>query len=107
MDLLARYSPRGFIESGGMSAIEREAAQEAVKREREHWLPILEAWLADALRDGATELLLCVVLDDEIRRLRRTLGLPPQSSPEAIERRRQQTRERVRRYRQRQLQAPE
>jgi hypothetical protein len=104
MDFLARYS-RGFFESGGMSAIEREAAQEAVKREREHWLPVLEAWLADAPRDGAMDVILCVVLDGEIRRLRRMLGLPPRPSPEAIERRRQQTRERVRRYRQRQLAA--
>jgi hypothetical protein len=40
-------------------------------------------------------------LDAEISRLRKLLHLPPIRSPEAVERRRQQTRERVRRYRQR------
>jgi hypothetical protein len=43
-----------------------------------------------------------VYLDAEILRLRKALNLPPALSSEMIERHRIQTRERVRRYRQRQ-----
>jgi hypothetical protein len=63
-------------------------------------LPVLEAWLA-AL-GGDDDLMVRVYLDAEISRLRKVLHLPPALSSEMIERRRIQTRERVRCYRQRQ-----
>ena len=100
------FSFNEFIASGGMQAKEHAAAERAITEEREFWLPILEA-AADTLTDE-DDVQLHVLAAAEIRRLRRLPRLPPRPfSPEAIERRRQQTRERVRRYRQRQLQATE
>lgn len=94
-----------FIAGGGMQGIERAAAERAVAGERETWLRILQAWAA--LLNGEDDLLVQVQLAAEIRRLQRLLGLPPELSREAMDRRRIQTRERVRRYRQRLRRAAE
>jgi hypothetical protein len=100
MSIPIRYSPRGFFETGGLAAVEREAAQDAITGEREHWLLRLEQWPATAPED---DLMLLIRLESEIRRLRRKLRLPPPApSPTTVEHRRHQTHERVRRYRQRQ-----
>jgi hypothetical protein len=73
----------------------RPRQRRAIAKERQRWLPILAA---------------CVERDEdvnehvhgEIRRLRRLLGLPPADpSPAVMERRRQQVRDRVRRFRER------
>jgi hypothetical protein len=88
-----------FFNNGGMAAVERAAACRAIADERASWLPILEAWAA-ALGDD-DDVLMVIWLDGEIRRARRLLHLPPVPSPQAVEQRREKTRERVRRYRQR------
>jgi hypothetical protein len=89
-----------FFHAGGMSAIEREAAQRAIKDERRLWLPMLEAW---RVRLPADDLMMIVWLEAQIRRARKGgLGLKRFPSPQVAERRRIQTRERVRRFRERQ-----
>jgi hypothetical protein len=95
------FSFHEFIRSGGMAAREREAAARAIAEERESWLAILEGYAAtlpdDVPRD---ELLMRVILDGEIRRLRKLLRLPPPGpDAETLAKRREQTRERVRRHR--------
>jgi hypothetical protein len=95
-------TPDQFLRGGGMQQIEYLAARQAIAQERAHWLPILQYWYdnptdADDLKERQA-------LYRQIRRLRQLLGMRRISAPDAGERRRQQTRERVRRYRQRQQQ---
>jgi hypothetical protein len=77
----------------GMAGLERRAAEEAIKREREGWLPMLEKFAAHDDLDWRHR----VLVESEVRRLRRLLGIKP-----TLDERRAQTRERVRRYRERQ-----
>ena len=49
------YSPIGFLKFGMMAAIEREAARDAIKAEREAWLPILERWAVELDREIALD----------------------------------------------------
>ena len=81
-----------FIEGGGVLRREHEAARQAVQKEREFWLPLLEDKLATADLNAYEE----NYLAGEIRRLQRMLGIKP-----TLDRRRTQTRERVRRLRHR------
>jgi hypothetical protein len=77
----------------GMAAQERDAVTKALARARRDWLKRLARCRAD-LPDHDARL---ARLDAEISRLRRLLKLGPSS--QALLRRRQQTRERVRRWR--------
>jgi hypothetical protein len=96
------FSFSDFVATGGMAQRERDAAERAIAQERAFWLPILEAACAAVLpAETEDDLLTHVILAGEIRRLRKLLHLPPAPSPDAIERRRELTRERVRRYRER------
>jgi hypothetical protein len=89
-----------LVEAGGVEAFARAAAKRAADEERASWLPALEV-LAARLTDE-DDPLASAYLDGEIRRLRRRLRrLPAVPSPEAIERRRELTRARVRRHRER------
>jgi len=90
-----------FLATGGVTGRERAAAEQAIAAERAFWLPILEGWAA-SLSTEESDLYALVYLDGEIRRLRRLLRLPAAPSAEASARRREQTRERVRRFRERQ-----
>jgi hypothetical protein len=89
-------SPQAFLRGGGMRRLEyiagARARDNAIHAEREHWLPRLERWHADA--EGTR---LHGFFGQEIRRLRRCLGVRPE--PEHV---REQIRERVRRFRERQ-----
>jgi len=92
-----------FITHGCMKRIEYVAAAKAVDEakqfERKWWLPILEDWLMDTPLDNSTaSLMLRSVLKSEIRRLRKLLGATPDAKRNA-------TRLRVQRYRERQRQA--
>ena len=79
-----------------MRGIESAAARRSIAEARQRWLPILEACV-ERDEDGVDE-----HVHAEIRRLRRLLGLPSvDPSPGMAERRRQQVRERVRRFRER------
>lgn len=82
----------------GMVAIERKAAERAIRETREEWLRHFEECRAglDADSVGLVELAL---IDAEIRRLRRLLGIKPDA-----EARRAATRERVRQHRERKRQ---
>src|SRR6516164_10244456 len=91
--LQARF--REFYAKGGMWGIEREAARQAIAEQRRSWLPVLEAWADLYPADIEKQ------VHNDIRRLRRLLRLSPVTGPEAADRRREQTRERVRRYRER------
>jgi hypothetical protein len=87
---------RDFWRQGAMRGIETAAARRAIAEVRQRWLPILEACV-ERDEDGVDE-----HVHAEIRRLRRLLGLPAADpSPGMVERRRQQVRERVRRFRER------
>lgn len=79
-----------------MAGKERAAAARAVENERRDWLPILEDLATQVPTD---DLMGQVILEGEVRRLRRLLGLPLPPTPEAVQRRREQTRDRVRRHR--------
>ena len=89
--------PHEFL-AGGMSKIEwlagQRARDEAIRNEREFWLPRLESWREEHRDDPR----LRAALDQEINRLRRTLGIK-QRTPDEI---REQTRRRVQAYRKRQ-----
>jgi hypothetical protein len=74
---------------------EETAAQDAIRSERKYCLQELERLRAELPADSSIGAL--TYLEDEITRLRRVLGIAP--TPERI---REQTRERVRRYRERQ-----
>jgi hypothetical protein len=94
------HDPVAFIKSGGLEYAERiaaskaaaEAAREAVRWERKRWLPLLEDWLAVEPKGFVRG-----ILAAEVKRLRRRLGIKPSA---AIVR--EQTRDRVRRFRERQ-----
>lgn len=92
--------PWRFLRGGGMRQIEYDATREAVARERAHWLPILQYWWEEEI--GDLDPAERRALYRQLCRLRRILGLKPPSAPDAVERRRQKTRARVQRYRQRQ-----
>ena len=83
--------------AGGMRWVEWAAGErtkeEAIKFEREFWLPVLERWLANVERDFEGEGVEWVRNDlrKEIKRLRRCLSVT--QSPEE---RRERTRQRVR-----------
>jgi hypothetical protein len=88
-----------LIRCGGVEGLARQAARKAADAERRFWLPILEN-MADQLKpsgDSRDDLFLPGYLESEIRTLRRMTGIPA-----APERKRAQTRERVRRWRQKQ-----
>jgi hypothetical protein len=82
----------------GMRAWEEIVAARAIEHERNAWLKILEDRLA---RLGDEADISTVRLEFEIRRLRRLLGRRRPPTPAQLERRREKTRERVRRYRER------
>jgi hypothetical protein len=77
----------------GMVYYERKAValatELALRQTREEWLPLLEAW-----RAKSTNILEQVLVDAEIRRLRRLLGIIPSAAARRIA-----TRERVRQHR--------
>jgi hypothetical protein len=83
----------------GMRKLEYIAGQrgrdEAIRFERESWLPTLERWLEEARQeeDEKARDILTTSLEAEIKRLRRCLGLNVKQSPDE---RRAKTRERVR-----------
>jgi hypothetical protein len=68
-----------FLEAGGMAGKERAAAARAVENERRDWLPILEDLATQVPTD---DLMGQVILEGEVRRLRRLLGLPLPPTPE-------------------------
>jgi hypothetical protein len=93
-----------FVRAGGMLGRERRAAADAIREEQEYWLPILEAIVAKLVIDDdgdSDSLFMASYLGGEIKRLRRVLGMTTSISQEQIARRRELTRERVRRHRQR------
>jgi len=94
-----------FLDQGLMGGVERRAADQAIAEARREWLPILEAWRASLGDDADLTVVLC--LEGEIRRLRKLLRLPPPVSPTAAERRREQSRERQRRFRARRAGLPD
>jgi len=85
-----------FIQTGGVSARVRHAIREAARWERKHCLKELERMLAD-LPDDA-DMFARAYLMGEIARLHRSISPTP-------DRIREQTRERVRRHRERKQQA--
>jgi hypothetical protein len=83
-----------LIRCGGVSRLERQAAEKAIAQERRFWLQRLEAWLDQCDSKDWYEI---AYLTGEIRRLRRLTGVPS-----SLEQRRAQNRARVQRWRARQ-----
>ena len=73
-----------MLAHGGVRHLEREAAAKAVAEVQREWLPYFEDVLHRVLNDPETDLLFITGIDQEIRRLRRALGLGP--SPARAER---------------------
>jgi predicted RNA polymerase sigma factor len=90
-----------FLVGGCMRRLEyvagAKAADEAIREERRSWLPQLEKWLAEADPDDPYHSFLSAGLRSEIKRLRKALKIRP-----TLDERREQSRERVRRFRKRQ-----
>lgn len=86
-----------YCKLGGIRGLERRAAAKAIREEREFRLQMLEEWYEWYRKSG--DALTCVRLNYDIAYLRRCLKIP---NTQPIEERRAQTRERVRRYRERQ-----
>jgi hypothetical protein len=84
-----------LIRCGGVSRLERDAAEKAIAQERRFWLQMLEVWLDQC--DSKNDLYELAYLTGAIRRLRRFTG-----DPASLERRRAQNRARVQRWRARQ-----
>lgn len=95
------FDTEDFMRTGNIRAYERRAAQRAIGEEREIWLPRLESYRAELPMVTTADVLWAAFVDAEIRRLRRLLGVPVPPSAGDTARRRERTRERVRRYRQR------
>jgi hypothetical protein len=93
-------TPYQFLRGGGMQQVEYLAARQAIAQEREYWLPILQLWYDDMT--DADDLEERQALYRQVRRLRQLLGMKRISAPDAGQQRRIKTRERVRRYRERQ-----
>ena len=96
----ATIEPERFLRSGGIREKEIQAARRALLAERELWLTVMQHWVEDpnVEPDERQQLI------RQIQRTRRLLKMSPWSTgetPEAIARRREQTRLRVQRYRQR------
>ena len=81
-------SQYAFLKQGGMRGVEARALIEL----RREWLATVEAWAADE----DTEVFTTRRLADEVKRLRRQLGIV-----RTVEERRTATRDRVRRHRER------
>jgi hypothetical protein len=86
---------RAFMAGGPVKHREEAAAQEAIRFERKYCLSELERMRSELPANAS--LTAQVFLETEIAYLRRVMHIPP--TPERI---REQTRERVRRYRERQ-----
>jgi hypothetical protein len=84
-----------LIRCGGVTRLERDAAEKAIAQERRFWLQALEAWLDQC--DSKEDWYEIAYLTGEIRRLRRLLGVPA-----SLEQSRAQNRARVQRWRARQ-----
>lgn len=80
-------SATAFLRHGGMHGVEARALLEL----RREWLGTIEAWVADEGDDWTRRR-----LADEVKRLRRQLGIV-----RTVEERRAATRDRVRRHRER------
>jgi hypothetical protein len=83
-----------LFRAGGPQALIREAERQAGDNEARFWLSVLET--AGPRLEGAENLLLPVMVQAQIRSLRKRLGLKP-----PIKEVRAKTRERVRRHRER------
>jgi hypothetical protein len=94
----AELDPLTFIELGGLAYFERQAVRQAVRECREHWLKIIEGWLARISPDD--DLNQAAHLAGQIASLKRLLGIEP--SPEEVL---AAARERSRRYRERRRKA--
>jgi hypothetical protein len=97
MQAMLSWLPPKIIPSKNEREAVAWATERALRQTREEWLPTLEAW-----RAKSTDLLEQVLVDGEIRRLRRLLGIISRpGAAAAADARRVATRERVRRHRER------
>ncbi len=67
--------------SGGSRRKEREAAARAIRETQEYWLPILEELLREARSERVEDSASFFLLEEEIRRLRRELGVKAGAAP--------------------------
>ena len=89
----ASRHPSRLMEAGGVARFERDA----VRKVREHWLEVCERWQEELPDHHGRN-----YAEREAQHLRRQLRIKAPKKPPDLERIREQTRERVRRYRERQ-----
>ncbi len=85
---------------GGPRREEREAAACAIRAKQKYWLPILEELRREARPENRKDAAALFLLEGEIRRLRRELGLKAPSAAIVVKRRLQNYAQ-VRRYQRR------
>jgi len=86
-----------LIDAGGPMAFVRKAAEEAARQEAEQWAEIVASALAKYEASGNPELTVVLMMQSWLKQMRRIAGMKP-----SVDEVRAQTRERVRRYRERQ-----
>ena len=90
--------PKAFVDRGGLRRLETEAATEAIKRVREAAYPLIFKLFGSEMPGGKERKLVLTRLGHDLARIEKALGYGPRPAPDDM---REQTSERVRRYRER------
>src|SRR4029450_9536917 len=90
--------PKAFVDRGGLRRLETEAATEAIKRVREAAYPLIFKLFGSEMPRGKERKLVLSRLGQDLARIEKTLGYRLRPSRDDA---REQTSERVRRYRER------
>jgi hypothetical protein len=89
-------NPKAFIDRGGLSRLETEAAEVAIRRVREAAYPLIFKLFGAEMPRGKQRKLVLTRLGQDLARIEKTLGYRLRSARDEA---REQTSERARRYR--------
>jgi hypothetical protein len=90
--------PKAFVDRGGLSRLETEAAEAAIKGVRRAAYPLIFNLFGSEMPRGKKRQLVLTRLGQDLARIEQSLGYRLRSTPNPV---REQTREHERRYRQR------
>jgi hypothetical protein len=89
-------NPKAFVDRGGLSRLETEAAEAAIRRVREAAYPLIFKLFGSEMPRGKERKLVLTRLGQDLARIEKALGYRLRSTRDDA---REQTSERVRRYR--------